>query len=63
MWRAGILKTENLFTFLGAQRVEFQKMAICHKKEEFSVLPTENGINYNNMGCQAAILLALRALP
>ena len=62
MWRTDLLKTENLFTFLDAQNLDFQKMAICHRKQEFSVLHTENGINYNNTECQAAIVLALWAL-
>lgn len=62
MWRTDLLDTENVFTFLDAQKLDLQKMAICHRKQEFSVLHTENRISYNNMGCQVAIMLALWAL-
>lgn len=62
MWRTDLLKTENLFTFLDAQNLDLQKMAICHRKQEFSVLHGENGINYSNTRSQAAIMLALWAL-
>lgn len=62
MWKTDLLKTEDLFIFLDAQNVDFQKMAICHRSQEFSVLHKEYVINYNNMGCQAVITLALQAL-
>lgn len=62
MWKTDLLKTENLFTFLGAQNLDFQKMAICHRKLEFSVLHIEKVINYNNTGCQVVITLVLQAL-
>lgn len=51
-----------LFTFPDAENQDFEKMAICHGKQEFSVLCTENGINHNHMRRQAAIVLALWAL-
>lgn len=55
--------TENRkLTFLDARNLDFQKMATCRRKKEFSVLHAENGINYNNMGCRAAIMLAFQAL-
>lgn len=34
-------------------------MAVRHRKQEFSVLCRENGINYNHTRRQAAIVLVL----